>query len=294
MNFIRKYLCRLLVVLILLIRPSMPQCTSNIWLTNDANGLATSSCNACAPSYYLFSSGTISVGGVDTAIYNCHSCEASCLTCSSTLSCDTCPTTSYPSGLYCNSCVNLANNCLQCTATGCTVCNPPFTLSSGNCLLNCPNLYGTQCVQCDTSQCGACNTGYAIDPTQTCVLCSVLPNCQNCSNGPICTGCQPNFFLNSSDGNLSCVTCSLPNCASCANGPVCISCDTNFFIDFSTGNKSCALCMILNCANCTHGPSCATCDSSYYLNFSNANKSCVLCDFPNCATCTDGPVCLTC
>ncbi len=39
------------------------------------------------------------------------------------------------------------------------------------------------------------------------------------------------------EGNLTCQLCSfIPNCVTCANGPVCTGCDTGYVVDFRTGN----------------------------------------------------------
>ena len=243
----------------------------------------------------------------------CITCQAPCLTCSSTnnnlcLSCpkgyllqnSNCLFNQCP--LYCSTCTN-TSYCSQCisgyvSANG--ICTP--------CLQGC-----SQCSITSPSVCISCLMGTYLDLTSnTCIGCPL--NCQTCTqNG--CTTCLDGFYMTNSLGcapscNIPCATCSDsdPNsCLSCIFGYVfdptaAQNCRPDLSCNYSLSCSGCPLGTVLsgtqclpcdqNCARCSSSNQmlCTSCLPNQFLNASSRCQNCPT----GCSSCLSKTICLVC
>lgn len=200
--------------------------------------LSGSSClNTCPDTFYANSSSLI-----------CASCVPPCWTCTSTLTCLSCNSTTH---FYQNRCLincpsgyaPLNNVCTAC-ASPCETCSNSisFCLTCVTNIIPIVYLTGNRCTQ-------ICPDGtYPNNTSFTCINCSNL--CSTCTSNIICSSCITSYSLY----NTNCIS----NCPSgyVSVNSVCIKCDS-----------SCATCI-------TTTTNCLTCINNYYF-FINTN-SCLL------------------
>lgn len=129
-------------------------------------------------------------------------------------------------------CSNTTGSCMynwNTNAGQCYQCNGNMILYNGQCISPTCNIYGcqicapwaasnTQCLKCNQSL--ILSDGYCI--TSNCN--NGVANCVNCIGNGTCLGCNQGFYLNSTNGTITCVlastiqNCSVPNCLSCVAG----------------------------------------------------------------------------
>lgn len=200
--------------------------------------LATKTCLSCS---LLYGSG-------------CNSCDSSnCLTCLTTYGLNT-----NVAPQVCFLCSTISLQCLTCDSSYCLSCSAGYVRSlstpSKACVLNntitscltavdgpqcasclpglvakdpllcqtCIQAYGSTCLECHNSACLTCQVGFSVDNSSSiCTSCTAIhPSCLTCSNGPVCTSCDTNFYLNLADPNWICVPCTfISNCLKCKDGP---------------------------------------------------------------------------
>lgn len=138
-------------------------------------------------------------------------------------------------------------------------------------------------------------TGFHLDffsENRSCVPCTLF-KCLECTDGPLCTKCQPGFFLDTSTNQ--CLECVFP-CIECgASGSECTKCPSSLLYSLNTGTQTCGLCFhaLPNCLTCNQaGTECFQCISTqYYVD--SSTKQCVACSSP-CKDCFSSTECLSC
>lgn len=173
---------------------------------NTCSNPNTMSCSSTDASYSL----TCIPGYIATS-GTCVACPDNCLTCSSST---TCTKGGCESGYYqfgnSNNCVSCFNGCPVCgkDPTKCLKCGDKMYLSNGICY-------------------------------------SCMSNCRTCSNANICTVCEPGYLVYGS----SCQVPPQPSCVAYNSSLVCTACDKNFVL---TSSNTCALSLSCNSNNsCT-------------------------------------------
>ena len=115
--------------------------------------------------------------------------------------------------------------------------------------------------------------------------------CLQCTDGPVCTVCQPGFYLNSTSSQ--CLPCHFP-CAECSLAPSnCTNCPPSqlYYLTAFT----CRLCSVglTDCVKCDMaGTQCFQCNSTKtYLD--PTTNQCTTCVAP-CLNCASATQCLSC
>lgn len=141
--------------------------------------------------------------------------------------------------------------CSTCNSSGCLSCEIGYFYSPFTCT-RCPG----NCSACQSNTvCTACVSGFALNSTNACVLCSVLfPNCLHCSL-TACNTWQPYFML---DSSAACINCSsnITNCLVCDNSGLCSLCSVGYYP--ASNSLSCIDCSITmtNCEKCVSSTAC--------------------------------------
>ncbi len=113
---------------------------------------------------------------------------------------------------------------------------------------------------------------------RSCLSCNSVFKCLQCTDGPVCTVCQPGFYLNSTSSQ--CLPCHFP-CTECSVLPTnCTNCPPTqlYYLNAFT----CKLCYVAlpNCAKCDLiGTKCFQCNSTKtYVN--STTNQCTTCVTP--------------
>jgi hypothetical protein len=220
---------------------------------------------------------------------SCPPCVTNCDTCESASTCYLCLPNFYViTNTACTPC-NAMGPCLTCDGYDCTNCAVGHSLFNGLCD-PCTN-HSAQCTTCTSSACTACDSGYYVNGSGGCNLCTAIANCVTCLNtGPTCTGCASGYYANGSGGCNLCT--AIENCVSCLNtGPTCIGCASGYYVH---GSGDCILCSDLPyCVTCLNtGPTCTGCEPYFHV----VSGTCQDCGaWPNCTHCASaGGACITC
>ena len=296
-----------------------------------------SGCTACTTNYSLIA-GVCDLScpnGTYLASQQCLACSTFCNVCQSSSICTEClvvtpPVMLYNGGCHINcpqltyqvngTCAPCDPACLLCSgsASNCSSCLTPYSLSGNTCVVSCPN-------------------GTYSDGNYTCLNCSI--NCLICSGATTCSSCVSPFILQNGTCRSSCangyyldvaasrcIACVFP-CVQCASRTNCTACDVNYTLNGSvcTGsciegqyfnasigvNGTCTPCSIPGCGICTSTTcqSCATGKYAYYVNnvLSSCTDNCsyqstyadtttMTCEhcFTNCLICTNATYCNRC
>ncbi len=254
---------------------------------------STNLCVLCASNTYY-----------DTATFTCVLCSsviAYCLTCSDSLTCNSCDYSLTPSGSTClPTCSDV--NCLSCSfsvpLTICSQCSSGFIVDPNN---------QQVCISCASGT-------YYNSSTIACTACSsVITYCLTCSSSTSCTSCD---YSLAPSGSTCLPTCSDVNCLSCSfsvpTGIICNFCASGYIINSSnqsqyvvcsTGtyyNSSTLTCTKCNsvlqyCTDCTSITLCNSCDYSLIIVSGSCAPNCI---FSNCQSCSfsvvTGTVCSNC
>ena len=174
---------------------------------------STGTCLACAQGSALNSSGI------------CVPCHSHCLRCefsltSTNLYCLDCDDNYVPRGADCICCSKAIPNCLQCSNTGCLICNKGYYKVNDNTCAPCSKSI-PHCSQCSSAKvCAKCDLPYSLNAiTRQCENIKV-PYCKECGNGK-CSKCKKRYY---SDATKKCGTCH-SSCGRCS-GPKNTHCTT--------------------------------------------------------------------
>lgn len=233
----------------------------------------------------------------------CQQCDESCAECfgpgpSSCKSCDfflfqqkcfrNCPTKTYASGSYCESCDNTCEECDN--KENCTVCAQDFKFKLGNkCVSECPSLrFYNKCIE-------KCPFGYlsignnCLPCEGNCITCEEnLEKCSSCPSdsvlfqGKCLEKCPMGTFV---EDNL-CVSCQNP-CESCEGKEnFCVSCLNGLKIEIENGKcvERCSDGLIEFKYSCVQ-----QCPDGYF----ELDSKCLQC-FDGCSVCNKQNECLKC
>ena len=279
-------------------------------------------CLSCDPPlvFYLNACYNLCPDGKYAEVSNneCMSCDANCVTCSTTsTNCETCKTNEYKSLTnICNVCdTTLCKTCID-SSNKCLSCNSPRFLENNNCVSKCQDgTYGdsldnkckicnAKCLTCNgpaTTNCNSCVNGITLIGAGECKDCH--STCLTCTGftSSYCITCQSSLYLKDNTclvvcqvGTYSvetpykkCVNC-YSSCSTCVGGnPVdCKVCKTNYYFNLidkvsNTGEckKICNLPLVLSLRTAKCETSCPT--DQYEDSFTNTCKDCN----KNCKTC---------
>ena len=304
-------------------------------LSNCAECTSGNSCDSCESGSvlsgdYCESSCPAGTVAVDSICKPCHeSCEYCksndrdyCTQCKDTTKIlyegvcrDDCPDRYYISG---NSCVKCGDNCAECDASGCKVCDIHYFLYENKTCDLCKRDSGmvritevgiAKCVDCDVENCDYCEQGN--------------PNvCETCEDSfrlyaDSCHKPCPNKTYNLNlheceDCPIECELCSSPDkCSKCIAGHFLIgeacesSCPNTYYEN--DVDRTCDSCQDPHCNKCTNGVSetCTTCKPTHPILFNDlctdkctgatyeSNGSCLACG-EGCEKCNSNGYCLDC
>ncbi|EDR28439.1 protein serine/threonine kinase, putative [Entamoeba dispar SAW760] len=271
-------------------------CSTNYIKNNDGLCISYITVNHCMGASNNYCSSCDVKYYIDPITHTCLPCGSSeCETCNSATNCTLCYAPSTLSEGVCKTCDIL--NCVTCSRSSytCDSCNPGYYLNSDNFCTSCSETF-SHCSICSSSHCTICSNNYYLDSLNQCQECSTMVGCLICSpKEERCLTClSDEYYLDSVTS--TCISCSiLSGCKRCSNAFACTECNSNYYLD----GARCQQCnTITGCATCSSlKKQCLSCLPTYKTETSvDGSIICKDCQTvqPNCETCDSSFRCSTC